>query len=204
MNLRPRGVAGDAAAAALDVAAAGRFLAGAGITGGRILVIEDGVVATGVTAEAVAAAWSSGEAVVRVRGSAARDAALATAQAFGLHAHAEPAEQESGDDVGGRADADRLAARFELGLEPDETVELVLGAAALRDLADRLSAFDATLAADPTPRRLVLAGLPDHGPALEPDLIAAIVHPQVLVESEPSTASLLAMLHRAADEVVDD
>jgi hypothetical protein len=99
---------------------------------------------------------------------------------------------------------DRRAARFEVGLEPDETVELVLGAAALRDLGERLAALDATLAADPTPRRLVLAGLPDHSPELTPDLVAAIVHPQVLVESEPSDAALLAILRRAADEIVED
>ena len=192
MNLRPRGIALDAASAALDVAAAGRFLAGVGVEP-RIRVLEG-------NADGAADPWADGVAVVRVAGSAARDAALATVSHVGLIADAEPI----GAAAAHRSDGDRLAARFELGLDPDETVELVLGAAALRNLGDRLAAFDATLATDPTPRRLVLAGLPDHGPALSPDLVAAIVHPQVLVESEPSDGALLAILRHAADVVVED
>ena len=189
MNLRRRGVASDAATAALDVMAAGRFLAAANVSAGRILVRE-------ADANGGIDGWPDGVAVVRVSGSAARDAALATAEAIGIPASTdEPAPAMSGDD--------RRAARFEAGLDQDEIVELVLGAAALRDLGDRLAAFDATLAAEPTPRRLVLAGLPDHGPALSPDLVAAIVHPQVLVESEPSDDAQLAILRRAADEIVE-
>jgi hypothetical protein len=169
--------------------AAGRFLAAAGVDG-RILVRE--------AAGGGIAGWTDDLAVVRVSGSAARDAALETARAAGVSASTEEPQAAAmpGDD--------RRAARFEVGLEPDETVELVLGAAALRDLGERLAALDATLAADPTPRRLVLAGLPDHSPELTPDLVAAIVHPQVLVESEPSDAALLAILRRAADEIVED
>jgi hypothetical protein len=190
MNLRRRGVATEAAAAALDVFAAGRFLAGSGIAEGRIRVREG-------DSDGGADAWAEGIAVVRVSGSAARDAALDTARSMGIPASTEePKAAVSG--------GERLAARFELGLWPDETVELVLGPAALRDLGSRLAAFDAALAADPTPRRLVLAGLPEHGPELGPDLIAAIVHPQVLVESEPSPASQLDLLRAAADHVVDE
>ena len=189
MNLRRRGVAADAATAALDVIAAGRFLASAGVRDGAIRVVE-------AVSDGGIHAWVDGVAVVRVSGSAARDAALDTAAAVGIPASAEEPHARPG--------GERLAARFEIGLEPDETVELVLGPAAMRNLGDRLAAFDDALAADPTPRRLVLAGLPDHGPALGPDLVAAIVHPQVLVESEPSDAAFLATLRRAADEVVED
>lgn len=185
MNLRPRGVATDAATAALAVAAAGRFLAEAGVTPGRIWVVEDAPVD----------AWRSGVAVVRVSGSAARDAALATAEAFGLAASTgRPGPIEEAATVDGH----RLEARFELGLSPDESVEVVFGPAALQDLDARLAEFDVSLSTDPTPRRLVLAGLPDHGPALSPDLVAAIVHPQVLVESVRSDVSILDMLHIAA------
>ena len=190
MNLRPRGIARDAATAALDVMAAGRSLAATGFAAGRIRVLE-GEADSGIES------WAHGVAVVRVSGSAARDAALATAQAARLRASADEGEAPT---PGGH----RLAARFEVGLEPDETVELVLGPAAVRDLGQRLAALDAVLAADPTPRRLVLAGLPDHGPALDPDLVAAIVHPQVLVENEPSDDALLAILREAADVVVED
>ena len=189
MNLGPRGVATDPATAALDVMAAGRSLAAAGDRG--TILVREGGAAGGI------GAWPDGVAVVRVSGSAARDAALTTAEAAGIPASTdEPQVPMPGDD--------RRAARFEVGLEPDETVELVLGAAALRDLGGRLAAFDALLAADTTPRRLVLAGLPDHNPELLPDLVAAIVHPQVLVESEPSDDALLAILRRAADAVVED
>lgn len=188
MNLRRRGVATDPGTAALDVFAAGRSLAAAGGKGS--IRVVDGP-SSGVDA------WPDGIAVVRVSGPAAREAALETAKAVGIPASMEEPRSPS---PGG----ERRAARFEVGLEPDETVELVLGAAALRDLGARLAAFDATLAADPTPRRLVLAGLPDHSPALSPDLVAAIVHPQVLVESEPSDDPLLAILRRAADAVVED
>ena len=195
MNLRRRGVATDPGTAALHVAAAGRFLAGAGITGGRIWVFESDPGA------ATTAVWAEGTAVVRVAGSAARESALATAEAFGLVASTQPANPT---DEPSRSDGDRLAARYELDLWPDETVELVLGRTALHDLEARLVAFDAELATDSTPRRLVLAWLPDHGPALGPDLVAAIVHPQVLVETEPSEASVLQMLRLAADTVVEE
>ena len=189
MNLSRRGVATDAATAALVVMAAGRFLAAAGVADGRILVRE-------VDPHGGIDGWPDGVAIVRVSGSTARDAALATAEAIGIPATTdEPGPSMSGDD--------RRAARFEAGLEADEVVELVLGAAALRNVGDRLRAFDATLAAEPTPRRLVLAGLPDHSPALSQDLVAAMVHPQVLLETEPSDDAFLAILRRAADEIVE-
>ena len=190
MNLRRRGIAADAASAALDVMAAGRFLAGMGIAEGRIGVYE-------ADSKGGGDAWTQGIGVVRVSGSGVRDAALDTAASVGIAVSTE--EPDAGVPGG-----DRLAARFELGLWPDESVELVLGPAALRGLEARLAAFDASLAEDPTPRRLVLAGLPGHGPALGPELVAAIVHPQVLVESEPSDAALLDLLRAAADVVVED
>jgi hypothetical protein len=195
MNLRHRGVATDAPTAALHVAAAGRFLASAGIAGGRIWVDDS------ESQAAKSEGWANGTVVVRVAGSAAREAALATAEAFGLAASPQPANPTN--EVA-RADGDRLAARYEFGLWADETVELVLGPAALHGLDVRLAAFDAALAAEWTPHRLVLAGLPHHAPALGPDLVAAIVHPQVLVETEPSDPSMLEMLRVAADTVVEE
>lgn len=199
MNLRPRGLAADAATAALDVMAAGRFLAGAGIPGGRIWVLEQGSddAPLGMTP---LAAWARGTAVVRVSGVAARDAALATAATLGMAASTDP---PASDMEALREDAGRLAARLELGLMPDETVEVVLGEAALRDLEARLAVLDSALANEPVPRRLVLAGLREHGPDLGPDLVAAIVHPAVLVESAPSDASQLELLRLAADQVVE-
>ena len=192
MNLRRRGVATDVPTVALDIAAAGRFLAGAGIPGGRIWIAEE------VAPSDQETAWARGVAVVQVRGDAARAAALATAHAFGLAATTDGPGAATPPT---REDGERLAARFEVGLEPDEIVELVLGAAALRALGARLAALDAAVLADTTPRRLVLAGLPDHSPALTPELVDAIVHPGVLVESEPSGTAFLDLLRVAADRV---
>ncbi len=197
MNLRIRGIAKDAAEAALDVMAAGRFLAGAEIVGGQVWIVEGEHELTAIAPPA-ADAWAAGSAVVRVSDATARDAARATADAIGIVAFT---ERPSAPGAPLRPDGDRLAARFELGLWADETVDVVLGRAAVHGLGQRLVTFDAAIAADPRPRRLVLAGLPDHGPDLEPALIAAIVHPAVLVEWAPSDPAVLALLRVAADDV---
>lgn len=197
MNLRRRGAPRDPGTAALDTTAALRFLAATGGTPARLWVDDRRAHHPSLDRER-AAAWAAGIAVVRVGAGAARDAAIATAAAVGVVALTAP---PPGGPPAAAPDGARFAARFDLGLWPDETVEVVFGARSLRGLAERLATFDALLAADPTPRRLILAGLAEHGPTLSPDLVAAIVHPQVLVELRPSGPDVVALLRRAADTV---
>jgi hypothetical protein len=99
-----------------------------------------------------------------------------------------------------RGDGARLAARHELGLWPDEDVEVVLGADRhLAALAARLGAFDERLIAEPNiPRRLVLAALTARGPALSEPMIRAILHPLTLVEVAHSDQATLDLIRVAA------
>jgi hypothetical protein len=99
-----------------------------------------------------------------------------------------------------RGDGARLAARHELGLWPDEDVEVVLGADRhVTALSVRLGAFDERLVSEPdVPRRLVLAGLTAHGPALSEPMIRAILHPLTLVECKPSDRATLDLIRVAA------
>jgi hypothetical protein len=198
MNLRMRGVLREPAAAALATMAAGRYLAAAGIGTRRIWVAESSG-DPGGDDRRVVDAWARGTAVLEVAGARAREAAVATAEAADLDV-ADDGRAGEADPVW---DGEWLAARFAFDLWPDETVVVVTGPKALDGLADRLAAFDGALADDGTPRRLVLAGLAEHGPRLAPDLVAAIVHPQVLVELRPSDDRMLAALARAADELID-
>jgi len=204
MILRQRGVARDPGGAALSTTAALRFLAATGVNPPRLWVAAPRRwgAASDATADA-ARAWSRGVAVVRVAGRRAQQAAIDTAASAGVAATTEEPTQAGGDPKTGILDGARLGARFELGLLPDEAVELVLGHSAATDLEARLAAFDAQLAATPTPRRLVLAAMPEHGPRLSAALVAAIVHPLVLVELTPSDGALLTLLRSAADEVVE-
>lgn len=195
MNLRRRGTPRDPGTVALDTTAALRFLAATDRSPAGLWVDDRDADHASLDRER-AAAWSRGLAVVRVSGSAAREAAIATAAAAGVEALTTPPPSVG---VAAGQDGARLAARFDVGLWPDEAVEVVLGPGALTGLAARLAAFDARLAADPAPRRLVLAGLAEHGPKLSPDLVAAIVHPQVLVEIRPSGPDMIALLRQAAD-----
>ena len=204
MILRQRGVARDPGVAALDTTAALRFLAATGVTAPRLWVAAPR--RWGATSDAAAdgaRAWSRGVAVVRAAGQRTQQAAIDTAASAGVEATTEEPTQAGGDPTSGILDGVRLAARFELGLFPDEVVELVLGHSAATDLEARLAAFDSQLAATPTPRRLVLAAMPEHGPRLSAVLVAAIVHPLVLVELTPSDGALLTLLRSAADEVVE-
>lgn len=204
MILRQRGVARDPAVAALDTTAALRFLAATGVTAPRLWVAAPRRWRPALQATADSAdAWSRGVAVVRAAGARAERAAIDTATAAGAAASTEAPTQAGGDPSIGILDGERLAARFEVGLFPDEVVELVLGDGAATDLEARLAAFDAQLATTTTPRRLVLAAMPEHGPHLSAALVAAIVHPLVLVELTPSDTALLALLGRAADQVVE-
>jgi hypothetical protein len=196
MNLVARGVAGDATSAALAMTAAVRMLEAVGVESPAVWI------AHGRGRFDATAAWDHGIALVRVNGMEADNAARSVADAVDVRV------VRSASDLGRlgapRGDGARLGARHELGLWPDERVSVVLGAD--RDaaaLASRLAAFDEGLAADPdASRRLVLADLMEHGPRLSEPMIAAILHPLVLVEvrREPATLDLLRL---AADEIVE-
>jgi hypothetical protein len=99
-----------------------------------------------------------------------------------------------------RGDGARLAARHELGLWPDEHVDVVRGADRhLSALETRLDALDERLVADPwVPLRLVLAALTAHGPALGEPMIRAILHPRILVEVARSDQATLDLIDAAA------
>ena len=196
MNLGRRGVATDAASAALAMTATLRAIEAAGITSPAVWI------AHGKASFDARAAWDHGIALMRVEGAEAEASARAVADAVGARVITRAADLGQLGDA--RGDGARLAARHELGLWPDEHVVVVLGLD--RDpgaLAARLDAFDRQLATDPeTPRRLVLADLVGHGPPLSEPLIRAILHPLVLVEIERDPATL-DLLRYAADEVLE-
>lgn len=188
MNLVLRGIATDPASAALAATAALRTLEAAGVTAPAVWV------AHGTARFDATAAWDHGIALVRVNGPDAEAAALGVVRAVG--ARVVRAATDLGNVGGPRGDGARLAARYELGLWPDEKIDVVLGAdrhpAAL---ADRLEAFDQELAAEPdVPRRLVLAALTVHQPPLSEPMIRAIVHPLTLVEVTRSDQALLDLI----------
>jgi len=196
VNLAPRGVASDAASAAFAMTAALRMLEAAGVDPPAVWI------AHGRGRFDATAAWDHGIALVRVDGMAADDAARAVADAVSVRV------VRSASDLGrlgpSRGDGARLGARHELGLWPDERVVVVLKADRdVEALAGRLAAFDERLTAGPdVPRRLVLADLLEHGPRLSEPMVAAILHPLVLVElrRDPPTLDLLRF---AADEIVE-
>ena len=195
MNLVRRGIATDGASAALATTAALRTLEAARVTSPAVWV------AHGTTRFDATAAWDHGIALVRVNGPEAEAAALDVVRAVG--ARVVRAATDLGNVGAPRGDGAWLAARYELGLWPDENVDVVLGAdrhpAAL---AERLEAFDEELAADPgVPRRLVLAALTAHQPPLSEPLIRAILHPLTLVEVTPSDQALLDLIGVASGSV---
>ena len=192
MNLVPRGIATNPASAALAATAALRTLEAAGVEAAAVWV------AHGTARFDATAAWDHGIALVRVNGREAEAAALGVVQSVG--ARVVRAATDLGNVGGPRGDGARLAARYELGLWPDEQVDVVLGAdrhpAAL---ADRLEAFDQDLAAEPgVARRLVLAALTVHQPPLSEPMIRAILHPLTLVEVTRSDQALLDLIGVAA------
>lgn len=196
MNLGRRGVAGDAASAALAMTATLRAIEAAGITAPAVWI------AHGDAAFDARAAWDHGIALMRVDGAEAEASARAVAEAVGARVITRAADLGRLGDA--RGDGARLAARHELGLWPDEHVVVVLGLDREPGaLAARLDAFDRQLATDPeTPRRLVLADLVGHGPPLSEPLVRAILHPLVLVEIDRDPATL-ELLRYAADEVLE-
>ena len=192
MNLVPRGVAVDPANAALAATAALRTLEAAGVAAPAVWV------AHGTARFDATAAWDHGIALVRVNGPQAEAAALGVVRAVG--ARVVRAATDLGNVGMPRGDGAWLAARYELGLWPDEKVDVVMGAdrhpAAL---ADRLAAFDQELADDPgTPRRLVLAAMTIHKPPLSEPMVRAILHPLTLVEVTRSDQALLDLIGVAA------
>jgi hypothetical protein len=200
MILRRRDAAHGARAAALDVFAAARFLAAAGVAPPRVWVERTADDVDPRRTSAVAA-WSLGIAVVATSTREARDAAVATATAIG--ATLVDARALAGPDPSDGYDGKRLAARHALGIDPDEVVEVVLGAPAATGLDDRLADFDARSAADPSVRhRLILADLPDTGPRLSPAMVSAIVHPLVMIDLRRPDPRLIGLARAAADEVV--
>ena len=194
MNLVLRGVAADAAAAALATTAALRALDAVGVGGARGL--DRPWHAPGSMRRA---AWDHGIALVRVSGPGSGGIRSWRSRTPSGHGSCR-APRTSAASASRAGDGARLAARHELGLWPDEEVEVVLGAdrhpAALRRDSE---AFDERLAAEPEiPRRLVLAGLTGHGPALSEPMIRAILHPLTLVEVTPSDQATLDLIREAA------
>jgi hypothetical protein len=195
VNLVLRGVADTSAAAALATTAALRALEAAEVEAPAVWI------ARGTGRFDATAAWDHGIALVRVDGAEAESAARGVAEAVGARIVMRAA------DLGrlgvARGDGARLAARHELGLWPDEEVEVVLGADRhLPALATRLDGFDERLGTEPhVPRRLLLAALTAHGPALSEPMIRAILHPLALVEVRPSDQATLDLIGVAATVV---
>jgi hypothetical protein len=192
VNLVLRGVASEAASAALATTAALRALEAAGVERPAVWI------AHGTARFDTAAAWDHGIALVRVSRAEAEASARGVAESAGARV------VTRAEDLGGlgiaRGDGARLAARHELGLWPDEEVEVVLGADRhATALSARLAAFDERIAAEPhIPRRLVLAALTIHGPALSDAMVRAILHPLTLVEVDRSDQATLDLIRVAA------
>jgi len=192
VNLVLRGVAPDPSSAALATAAALRALDAVGIENPAVWI------AHGKAQFDSTAAWDHGIALVRVNGFAAEASARAVAESVGARIVMSAADL--GRLGNARGDGAMLAARHELGLWPDEDVEVVLGADRhLTALSARLAAFDERIAAEPdVPRRLVLAALTTHGPALPEPMIRAILHPLTLVEVARSDQTTIDLIRVAA------
>ncbi len=192
MNLVLRGVATDPATAAMATSAALRSLEAVGIERPSVWI------AHGFLRFDATAAWDHGIALVRVSGPEAESAARAAAEAVG--ARVVMRAEDLGRLGNARGDGARLAARHELGLWPDEHVDVVRGADRhLSALETRLDALDERLVDDPwVPQRLVLAALTAHGPALPEPMIRAILHPRTLVEVKRSDQATLDLIEAAA------
>ena len=200
MILRVRPAAHDARSAALDVFGAARFLAAAGIADPRIWLTADEQ-HRDPRVTAVVEAWSRSIAVVPIESGDARKGALSTAAAIGARS-VDPARLA--DQPRTVLDGRRAAARFALGIDPDERVELVLREADPTAMTARIAAFDERIAADPGRRqRLILADLGSHGRRLSEPMVGAIVHPLVLVELRQPDPRLIAVARAAADAVIE-
>jgi len=97
----------------------------------------------------------------------------------------------------------REQARWELGIEPDETVYALLGAIKPYKGTDRLlEAFDAVSHRGPGRRRLLVAGLPDRTGAADAFLERCETHPFVLVHPRTILADEMQVFLHASDIVV--
>lgn len=97
----------------------------------------------------------------------------------------------------------REQARWELGLEADETVYALLGAIKPYKGTDRLlEAFDAISTRLPGRRQLLVAGLPDKAGAADRFLERCESHPFVLIHPRTIPADQMQLFLHAADIVV--
>ncbi|HVM12352.1 MAG TPA: glycosyltransferase, partial [Actinomycetota bacterium] len=97
----------------------------------------------------------------------------------------------------------REDARWQLGIGPDEVVYALLGAIKPYKGTDRLlDAFDVLSSGDPGRRRLIVAGMPDQGGAVDRVLARCERHPFVLLHATTIPADDMQLYLRAADIVV--
>jgi beta-1,4-mannosyltransferase len=97
----------------------------------------------------------------------------------------------------------RDAARFELGLWPDEMVALAFGALRpYKGIPDLLAAWRAAATTPPTPRRLVVAGNPARRQGMDELVTQLAVAPEVAVFPRRIEVDEVAGFFRAADVAV--
>lgn len=97
----------------------------------------------------------------------------------------------------------RDAARWELGLSPDEIVYALLGAIKpYKGLAQLLDAFEIVSRRDGGPRRLLVAGMPSREPGVEEFLERCALHPFISLHPRRIPGEDMQVFLRAADVVV--
>ena len=192
----------DAARAALDrfVATLDRFLAG----GGHLAWTVHNVLPHGATMPALEAALQQAIvdrcSVVHVLSA---NAPAAVAEWFRI-----PADKvlhvPHPNYIGAYADSiSRDAARWELGLSPDETVYALLGAIKpYKGLAQLLDAFEIVSRRDGGTRRLVVAGMPSREPGVDEFLERCALHPFISLYPRKIPGEDMQVFVRAADVVV--
>jgi glycosyltransferase involved in cell wall biosynthesis len=95
------------------------------------------------------------------------------------------------------------AARWELGLPPDDTVYALLGAIKpYKGLDQLLDAFDAALQRDPGRRRLLVGGGPSEDPEVEAFLRRCALHPFIALHARKIPGDEMPVFLRAADIAV--
>jgi beta-1,4-mannosyltransferase len=95
------------------------------------------------------------------------------------------------------------AARFELGIPPDDTVYALLGAIKpYKGLEHLLDAFDVALQRDPGRRRLLVAGGPSAEPEVETFLRRCALHPFISLHARKIPGDEMPVFLRAADVAV--
>jgi beta-1,4-mannosyltransferase len=95
------------------------------------------------------------------------------------------------------------AARWELGIPPDDTVYALLGAIKpYKGLDQLIDAFDAALERDPGRRRLLVAGGPDDDPVTEAFLRRCVLHPFISLHARKIPGDEMPVFLRAADIAV--